>query len=93
MFDAIKISHHGSRSNTSVTLLEIIDAPIYFISTNGQKHGHPDMPVLLEIVKRETLVRRKIYFSEENVTMDNLKNLEDRFNFEILNAYNNWINL
>ena len=93
MFDAIKISHHGSRSNTSVTLLEIIDAPIYFISTNGQKHGHPDMPVLLEIVKRETLVRRKIYFSEENVTMDNLKNLEDRFNFEILNASNNWINL
>lgn len=92
-FDVIKISHHGSRSNTSVSLLELIDAPVYLISTNGQKHGHPDMPVLLEIVKRETSVRRRIYFSETNIKIEDLKKFEDKFNFEVLNASNNWINL
>lgn len=92
-FDVIKISHHGSRSNTSVSLLELIDAPVYLISTNGQKHGHPDMPVLLEIVKRETSVKRRIYFSETNIKIEDLKKFEDKFNFEVLNASNNWINL
>ncbi|BCC89078.1 MBL fold metallo-hydrolase [Bacillus cereus] len=40
-FDAIKISHHGSKGNTSPDLLEIIDSDNFFISTNGMKFKHP----------------------------------------------------
>lgn len=92
-FDAIKISHHGSRSNTSVSLLQLIDAPIFLISTMGKKHGHPDMPVLLEIVNRDTSVKRTIYFSENNTKIDALKKLEDQFNFKVVKASNEWINI
>lgn len=93
VFDAIKISHHGSRSNTSVRLLELIDSPIFLISTMGKKHGHPDMPVLLEIVKRNASFKRKIYFSENNKRIETLKKFEEEFNFEVINASNGWIKI
>jgi beta-lactamase superfamily II metal-dependent hydrolase len=46
--DLFKISHHGSKHNTSEKLLEIIDCDSYIISTNGNKYYHPH---------RETIVR------------------------------------
>lgn len=52
VFDAIKVSHHGSRRNTSPRLLELIDSPVYLISSDGRKHDHPDLPVLRAIVDR-----------------------------------------
>ncbi|WP_244077728.1 hypothetical protein, partial [Aeromonas caviae] len=52
IFDAIKVSHHGSLHNTNVELLSLIDAPIYLISSDGSRHGHPDFEVLAEIVDR-----------------------------------------
>lgn len=36
-FDAIKVSHHGSKSNTSPQLLALVDSDYYFISTNSKK--------------------------------------------------------
>lgn len=63
VFDAIKISHHGSMRNTSCRLLGLIDSAIYLISTNGAKHGHPDLPVLREIVDRPSAFVRRLHFS------------------------------
>ncbi|HCZ8411908.1 TPA: MBL fold metallo-hydrolase [Proteus mirabilis] len=62
-FDAIKISHHGSNHNTSPELLSIIDAPIYFISSNGSKHNHPDIELLKAIVDRDASFTRTLYFN------------------------------
>lgn len=47
--DAVKISHHGSKNNTSLSLLERIDSKKYLISTNGKSHGHPDLETLARI--------------------------------------------
>ncbi|WP_404310640.1 AVAST type 1 anti-phage system MBL fold metallo-hydrolase Avs1a [Neorhodopirellula lusitana] len=63
VFDAIKISHHGSLRNTSPRLLELIDAPIFFISTNGEKHGHPNLEVLKAIVDRHAEFERQLLFN------------------------------
>ncbi len=60
MFDAVKVSHHGSLRNTSPALLELIDAPIYLVSTNGTGHGHPDFEVLAAIVDRPADFSRTI---------------------------------
>ena len=62
IFDAIKLSHHGSSRNTSPELLFLIDSPHYFISTNGDKHNHPDFPVLKAIVDRPSNFQRKDTF-------------------------------
>jgi hypothetical protein len=61
VFNAIKISHHGSYRNTSPELLDLIDAPIYFVSSNGNKHGHPDIETLIAIVDRPSTFPRTIY--------------------------------
>lgn len=47
--DAVKISHHGSRNNTSLELLHRINCKKYLISTNGNSHSHPDLETLARI--------------------------------------------
>lgn len=47
--DAVKISHHGSKNNTSLELLNRIVCQKYLISTNGKIHAHPDLEVLARI--------------------------------------------
>ncbi|MEA9830474.1 AVAST type 1 anti-phage system MBL fold metallo-hydrolase Avs1a [Xanthomonas campestris pv. raphani] len=63
VFDAIKISHHGSRHNSSVELLQRVDAPCFLISSDGSRHGHPDFEVLAEIVDRPAAFKRQIHFN------------------------------
>ena len=48
--DIVKISHHGSRNNTSDELLEIIESDKYLISTDGKKYNHPDKETLSRII-------------------------------------------
>lgn len=49
--DAVKVSHHGSRNNISKTLMSLIDAQHFLISTNGAKFDHPDEPAILAIIQ------------------------------------------
>lgn len=38
----VKISHHGSKANNNIEMLELIKTKKYVISTNGVKHAHPN---------------------------------------------------
>lgn len=78
IFDAIKISHHGSQRNTSSKLLGLIDSPIYLISTNGAKHSHPDLPVLREIVDRPCTFVRHLHFSYSTPESRQIANYKSR---------------
>ena len=89
-FDAIKIAHHGSKGNTSPTLLQLIDSDTFFISTNGNKHSHPDLVTLSRIVCRPTETFRKLIFNyktEVSNTLDN-PNLSSQFNYTVQYAEN-----
>lgn len=48
--DVVKISHHGSKHNTSNELLEMLICGKYLISTDGRKFGHPDKEALARII-------------------------------------------
>lgn len=48
--DALKVSHHGSRGNTSTALLQLLDCPRYLISSNGAIHNLPDNETIGRIV-------------------------------------------
>jgi len=63
IFDAIKISHHGSLHNTSPVLLEMVDAPVFLISSSGERHSHPDLEVLKAIVDRPSNFQRHLHFN------------------------------
>lgn len=63
LFDLIKVSHHGSRRNTSKKLLEIIDSSNFLISTNGGRNKHPNKETIARIVCRETQKKRQLIFN------------------------------
>lgn len=65
-FDVIKVSHHGSKGNTSPSLLKLIDSDQYFISTNSKLFTHPDTEVLARIINRPTEKTRHLYFNYEH---------------------------
>ncbi|POA26573.1 MULTISPECIES: ComEC/Rec2 family competence protein [unclassified Pseudomonas] len=50
-----KISHHGSRNNTNIELLEILNCRSFIISTNGSIHRHPDKAVIAKILKHNSM--------------------------------------
>lgn len=49
--ELVKVSHHGSQKNTSAELLDLIKTDKYVISTNGDKHDHPDKITIARILK------------------------------------------
>lgn len=48
--DAFKLPHHGSRSNISNEVLELVDCNRYLVSTNGVKFNHPDVEAIARVV-------------------------------------------
>lgn len=93
VFDAIKISHHGSLHNSSVQLLQCIDSPCFLVSSDGSRHGHPDFEVLAEIVDRAADFTRHIHFNYETPAARRLAQHESRSGtpFEIHIGCSDWI--
>lgn len=50
--DLCKVSHHGSRHNTSPRLLEVLDCRHWLISTSGARFGHPGRETMARILCR-----------------------------------------
>lgn len=84
-FDIIKLSHHGSISNTSKELLDNIDSKNWIISTDGSKFGHPDIETIARIINRKTAFIRNLYFNYPPKfikEIDNVK-LMEKYLFQI----------
>lgn len=89
-FELIKVSHHGSKNNTSVELLNCIDSDKFVFSTNGLTHNHPDNETIARIVCRKTKFTRNLYF---NYNLDSIEcfknqNLEAKYNYKIIESNN-----
>lgn len=66
--DFIKVSHHGSRNNTSNELLDLFDCQNYLISTNGGTGNtcHPDREAIANILchtNRDSNKKVNLYFN------------------------------
>lgn len=49
--DACKLSHHGSRGNTSAELVQAVDCRNWLVSTNGKQFGHPNGEAIARILR------------------------------------------
>jgi len=49
--DAFKLSHHGSRKNTSADLVRAVACPHYLVSTNGKQFKHPDLEATARVIR------------------------------------------
>ena len=61
--DCLKVSHHGSKANTSPELLRIIDCTRFAISTDGSHHGHPDAEAIARILKADPERKKTLIFN------------------------------
>lgn len=83
-FNMIKVSHHGSRRNTSKELLEIIDATHFLISTDGSKNDHPNKETLARIIGRVGEQKRLLIFNYPPLWEELYSHeLRDKLNFDI----------
>jgi beta-lactamase superfamily II metal-dependent hydrolase len=60
--DALKLSHHGSKNNTSKDQLDLLECRHFLFSTNGSKHEHPDPECVARVVSRKR-VGTHLYFN------------------------------
>ncbi|SHK18879.1 ComEC/Rec2 family competence protein [Desulforamulus aeronauticus] len=72
--DLMKVSHHGSKANTSPDFLDLVNCNKYVISTNGVNHGLPHKECLARIICK-TVNKATFIF---NYPLDNIF-LEDDY--------------
>lgn len=63
--DLLKVSHHGSRNNTSPELIGLLDCLCFAISTNGTIHGHPDPEAIARLLRFAPAGCKTLYFNYE----------------------------
>lgn len=80
--DFVKVSHHGSRFNTSPKFLELINSNRFFISGRGGK-GHPDKETLARIIYSQN---QPILCFNYNIA-DNIFSASDKQEFDIKIEY------
>jgi hypothetical protein len=83
--DAFKVSHHGSKNNTSTALLDLLDCRRFLISTNGSRHQHPDQEAIARILHRnlESSEPTELYFNYKSSynSVWNDADLKDDWNY------------
>jgi beta-lactamase superfamily II metal-dependent hydrolase len=58
----VKVSHHGSKNNTSLELLALIRTGVYVLSANGITNKHPDKETLVRILKYHARIGQPLIF-------------------------------
>jgi beta-lactamase superfamily II metal-dependent hydrolase len=68
--DLYKVAHHGSKANTSKSLLPILDCTRFAFSTDGTRNNHPDPESIARILKNDSQQPKMLYFNfrQENST-------------------------
>lgn len=72
-FDAIKVSHHGSIKN-NYNWINLIKSNFYLISTNGEKHNHPDKEFIAKLIKSNN-DKKELYFNYNIDICSEIENL------------------
>jgi beta-lactamase superfamily II metal-dependent hydrolase len=81
--DFIKVSHHGSKGNTSSDLLDLISCRNYIISTDGSR-GIPSKEALSRIISSQIPpVRFFFNYSNDRISQIFSKSDIDKYNFTI----------
>jgi len=78
----VKVSHHGSKGNTSVELLKCINSKNYIISTNGSGDQHPNKQLLSRLINENEDCN--IYFNYKE-RMEMIFSKQDRLDYPNFN--------
>jgi hypothetical protein len=81
--ECLKLSHHGSKANTSPSLLRIIDCTRFAFSTDGTRHDHPDPQTIARILSNEADRPKELIFNfrQPNAMVWDIGSLKKRWNY------------
>ncbi|MBU9705492.1 Zn-dependent hydrolase [Paenibacillus sp. AK121] len=87
-FDMVKVSHHGSKHNTSVSMLELIHSNKYIFSTNGKgkNFSHPDIETIYRIISTDNTPDKELIFNYKPfriLNKFNVPNLMEKYSYSI----------
>ncbi len=94
LFDAIKVSHHGSAHSTSKELVNVADSERYFVT--GGANVRPSYQALARIVMAplcEGISHREIRYNRENnvlMTLDQQEGLKKKYHYLIVGNANEY---
>lgn len=75
--DLMQLPHHGSKSNTSKQLLEILSCQNYVISADGiNRHNLPHKETLARIYALDKFQKNNIYFTHNNTVLSSILKIE-----------------
>lgn len=87
--ELVKISHHGSKANNNIEMLELINSSKYVISTNGDKHAHPNKQFLARLASVNDNCEVYFNYPEQINQIFSKKDYEDFPNFKPTSKENN----
>lgn len=85
-FNLVKLSHHGSKFNIDSEFFELFYSDKYLISTNGDRHNHPDIECISKIVVKQKEFK-KLYFNyniKKIIKIFEDEELKKKYNYEII---------
>lgn len=91
--ELVKISHHGSKANNNPEMLSLINTKKYIISTNGDRHGHPDKQFLGRLASINSECEIYFNYPEQIETIFLVQDYKDFPNFKPLAMINNEITI
>lgn len=80
----VKVSHHGSKKNTSKKLLELIKTNHYVFLTDSSGHGHPHKATLARVVSEN---ENAVFHFNYDYVKKNIFNADDIKNFKMFKRY------
>lgn len=82
--DLVKISHHGSKANTSKDFPRHIDCTRFAISTNGTRHHHPDEETIARYLAADKDRAKTLFFNYRQPCTDTWDSpmLKAKWNYE-----------
>jgi beta-lactamase superfamily II metal-dependent hydrolase len=84
--DALKVAHHGSAANTSQALLDLIDCPLYLISTDGSRHAHPDPVAMSRILVHGGASKQIAFNYRDRAALWDDPGLRERYGYTVVTA-------
>ncbi|MBU2968260.1 hypothetical protein KO527_02675 [Pseudoalteromonas sp. C2R02] len=71
--DVIKLSHHGSKKNTSDDLLGLIESQNFVVSANANKiHCHPHKEALVRVLDHVGIEKTNFFFVNKNKDIERI---------------------
>ncbi|WDF66117.1 ComEC/Rec2 family competence protein [Flavobacterium sp. KACC 22763] len=88
-FDLVKVSHHGSHSNTGPDFLKKISSARFLVSTNGSRYKHPHAEAIAQIIVSDKNHKEIIFnYKTEFNSMWDSKILKDKHNYKAIYSEN-----